>query len=475
MNALMPSHTDQRPNAADAWTRLVHQSVGTDGRTLLSDETKAWLGDLTDQLPKQFWIHHDAPARAAANAIGAAAFVEGNHIYLADIPAQHREAVLRHELVHIAQATLIGTPSSPADAEQEAHRLSRLPIATAARCPADPARVYPFFWFIIIGVAALMLIDASPANAPGLHDRPLPSNDGKLLVDILCLLIIPGGAFALAGRVGLGFLASSAVAGAAGNVSLRGAHDLEQGKASPPLMYLTDAGTGAIIGFIVPGGFRLIGKAGTFTLDQLATHGMTQSDIALTKVLAERAAQTPLSAAEAQQVLASRGLFGKVSKAYLDRRGVFILYRGQLIPTQQILSPLAREQGVAASQNLINRLRSIGIADADIAGFTAKFHDEPVPPFGAPAGLAGQRLGAGGIPTTTLPGIAAHFGPEGVIYTIRMPKTGAIVPNGWGGLTAENEVIIFNQVPKDSIVHMFPAKRVAPLTVDENGLLAPGH
>ena len=149
-----------------------------------------------------------------------------------------------------------------------------------------------------------VLFYPKPANAPGPKDEvePAPS-DVKILGEAICLFAIPGGAMALGTKLGIGFLGSSALAGAATGAGLRAVSDADYGKASPPLLYLYDIGTGAALGFIVPGGFRLIGQTGTQAFDRLATLGFTQSDISLTKILAQRAADTPLTAAEAQQVL----------------------------------------------------------------------------------------------------------------------------------------------------------------------------
>lgn len=240
-------------------------------------------------------------------------------------------------------------------------------------------------------------------------------------------------------------------------------------------MYLFDASTGAVIGFVVPGGFRLLGRAGAHGLDRLATFGLTQSDIRLTSMLAEEAARAPLTAAQAQTILRSRGLAGSVSRRWLNRRGLIVLYRGQQTATDTILSPLARSQTVAASEALVARMRALGLDSSEIAGYTARYHDQLIPRFLAPPGLSGEPLGAVGIPTTRIPGIAAQFGDEGVIYVIRVPQGAAILPRGWQGLQMENEHIILNRVPPRGVVNAIPASRVAPLTVDANGLLAPGR
>jgi hypothetical protein len=344
------------------------------------------------------------------------------------------------------------------------------------RCGAHPGAIHPIIWFVAIGVGLYVLLRPSPANAPGPNTLTVPPpSPVQLFAEAVCIFAIPGGAFALGGRLGLGFLASSALAGAAGNVSLRAVGDVASGRPSPPLMYLFDATTGAVIGFVVPGGIRLIGQTGTQAFDRLATYGLRKSDIAVTRVLAEKAAETPLTATAAQQILQSRGLAGQVSQWWLNRRGVIVLYRGQEVATTRIFSPLARDQGVAASEALVARLRSFGMSSEEIAGYTARWHTAPVPPFAAPPGMAGLPLGAVGIPTTRIPGIAANFGGEGVIYIIRVPKEVAFKPMGWQGLQLESELVILNEVPPGAVVQAIPASKVAPLMVDANGQLVPGQ
>jgi hypothetical protein len=458
---------------------LLSQSHGVDGGVGLSRDTQRWLAGLTPQLPKRFWVHDDAASRRAAGLLGARGFVRHNRIFLGPVPAEQREAVLRHELVHLAQvqvALRTGHISSLFSIEQEADAISSLPAARPVRCGASPHLTYAFIWFVAIGVGLYVLLRPGVANAPGPRDRTFRSPSmGQITAEALCLFAVPGGAFALGGRIGLGFLSASAFAGAATNVGLRVVGDVSRGEASSPLMYVFDAGTGAVIGFVVPGGLRLVGQAGTYALDRLATYGLRNADIALAKVLAEQAARTPLTAVEAQQILQSRGLAGQVSQWWLDRRGLILLYRGQEIATGQILSPLARQENIAASEALVARLRSLGMGYEEIAGYTARWHTEPVPPFLAPPGFGGFPLGSVGIPTTRIPGIAANFGEGGVIYIIRVPSNLAIRPLGWQGLLGESEYVILNQVPPGAIVQAIPASRVAPLMVDANGLLVPGQ
>lgn len=454
------------------------QSEGVEGFDCLSARTVRWLGGLRAQLPARFWVHRDRAAHVAARQVGAAAFVLGDRVFLAELPADRIDAVLRHELVHLAQVSLArrtGVVAPPALAEREALAIADLPLARSVAHGAGLHEIHRIAWFIAIGIGGYLLLRPSVANAPGPGDRIEASpSTAEIMGEAICLFAIPGGAFALGGRLGLGFLGRAALAGAGTNVGLRVVDDAARGSVSHPLLYVFDATTGAVIGFVVPGGFRLIGRAGTLGLDRLATYGVTSSDIALTRVLAEQAARAPLTAVDAQRLLQSRGMFTQASRWWLERRGLVVIYRGQEQATQQILSPLAREQGVAASEALVSRLRSLQLPDSEIAGYTARWHTTPVPGFDAPPGLAWQPLGSVGIPATGIPGIAANFGRQGVIYIIRIPKSAAIAPRGWQGLALENEYVILNQVPEGSIVQVIPASRVAPLLVNENALLVPG-
>lgn len=86
--------------------RLLAQSHGSDSNLSLPDATRHWLGGLAAQLPSAFTLHTDAPAQEAARQLGAAGFVHRNRIVLGAGSAAGREAVLRHELVHLAQIGL---------------------------------------------------------------------------------------------------------------------------------------------------------------------------------------------------------------------------------------------------------------------------------------------------------------------------------------------------------------------------------
>jgi hypothetical protein len=393
------------------------------------------------------------------------------------MPPLWREHALRHEVVHVAQGELARRSGCVAPrelVEAEAERLAHMAFADSVECGAHPGSCYGFWW-VAIGVGLYVLVRPGIANAPGPRSRLMRSPSlGQITLESLAIFAVPGGAMALGGRLGIGFLGRMAMGGAAGNVSLRGTEDVFNGAASPPLLYLFDATTGAVVGFVVPGGFRLIGRSGTYAFDRLATHGVARADIALAERLAEAAAVQPLNAAAAQGILNAQGLGGRVATWWLNRRGLMILYRGQSSASRDILSPLAREQGVAASESMVARMRLLGLSDMEIGGYTARWHTQRVPEFFAPSGMAWEPLGSVGIPTTRLPGIAANFGEDGVIYILRVPRDSAILPIGWQGLQLENEFIILNSVPSGSIVKVIPASRVSPILVDDSGLLIPG-
>lgn len=465
------AHNSVESNLVDFFST----SYAASGWEWLSDGIKAWLGPMAHQLPSEFWIYGGDDAARLTTWAGVRGLAVGNQIVLGQGTSADREAVLRHELVHLAQVQSARNGVPVADIgtiEAEADEIARMPCAREVHIGAAPDRCYALVWFVALGAATYILLRPNVANAPGPDDPVLPSVDsGQILGEAFAIFVVPGGALKLGGRLGLGFLGSTALAGASGNISLRAVGDMSRGKASPPLMYLFDATTGAVIGFVVPGGVRLVGQAGTRSLDWLATRGVAQADIAIARALHDAARAGPINAELASHILQRQSLGGRVSQWWLNRRGVMVLYRGQDQATNQILSPLAREEGVVASRQLVQRMRAMGITDEEIAGFTAKFHTQPLPPFAAPPNLAGVRGGAVGIPTTRLPGLASAYGDEGVIYIIRVPKNVPIQPRGWQGLQIENEWVILNQLPEGAVVRAIPARSVAPLNVDKFGRL----
>ncbi len=432
----------------------------------------------------EVWLHAGARTRALVSERGAHALCHRNHIYLGSTAgtalAPPLEHILRHELIHVAQTRRGETDqrrASQLELEQQADTLatqSQPDLSSVS--PADPDAFHPLVWLLPMAAAAYVLLRPNIANAPGPRDKTYKSvSPLQVAGEAMALFVVPTGVFALGGRLGLGYFGASALSGAAMTTSLRGVHDLGAGQFSGAHVYVYDAATGAVIGVLVPGGIRLIGAAGTRSLDWLATQGLRRADFALAKVIVERAARTPLTHAEVASMLEQRRLTGRMADWWLNRRGQIILYRGQEMPSVSILSPMAREGGVQASEALVARIRAAGVTDAELASFTAQLHHRPLTStaFG-PAELLGERVGAAGIPTTQLPGVAANFGESGVMYIIRIPKGAAIKVPPWG-LAAEHEWIILNQIPKEFIIDVIPAARVPALTVNEAGLLIPAR
>lgn len=428
-------------------------------------------------------VHDDEPARLAAATLGTHAFCYGGRIFLgptvgSELGPSLNEA-LRHEIVHVAQVRkglLSGEIATHQELESEADRLAALerPDLGAVK-GAAAGEIYSLLWFLPLAAAAYVLLRPNVANAPGPGDETYPSvSDLQVVGEAFAIFAVPGGAFALGGRLGLGFYGSSALAGAGMTTSFRAAQDLGQGQFSGVQVYVFDAVTGAVIGVIVPGGVRLIGQAGTRSLDWLATRGMTRAGLEASELIASRAATRPLAQAEVEALLRPRGFSGRMADWWLNRRGSIMLYRGQGEQTVRILSPIAREQGVAASEAMVARMRAAGLTNEEIAAATAKWHTQPVPPYQTVPQLVGEPLGAAGIPTTRIPGVAANFGDSGVVYIVRVPQGSAIRVPEWG-LAVENEWVVLNQIPEEWIVGILPASRIPALQVNPGGLLVPAR
>lgn len=202
--------------------------------------------------------------------------------------------------------------------------------------------------------------------------------------EAFALFAVPSGAFGLGGRLSLGFYGSSALAAATAGVSLRGVQDAARASYSGTSVYVFDALTGAVLGVVVPGGVKLVGGAGTATLDWLATRGMVRSDVLITKAIAEKisvSATRSISRNEVEALLRPRGMSGKVADWWLSRRGTIILYRGQERATANILSPIARESGLEASQKMVEEMRAAGLTNDEIALYTAKVSCRAGPVF----------------------------------------------------------------------------------------------
>lgn len=428
-------------------------------------------------------IHDDPASHAAARVLGVDAFCLDSDIYLGSSAgaAQGRDRVIAHELVHVLQARIArsgGTVSRIADVEQEADAVAQGFLSPGrVRCGADPHQLYALWWLVPLGAAAYALLRPNNANAPTLQTRELqPSvSSGQIAGEAFALFMVPGGAMKLAAGLRLGFLPTGALVGGSTTVSLRAVEDLSYGEFSGGQVYVFDAALGSVVGMVIPGGVRLIGRAGTQSLDWLATQGLSRAEIRFASTLHQRAAVKPLAMAEVDAILTrAQGWIQRSSMWWVNRRGEIILYRGQREMTSRILSPMAREKGLAASRAIEERLRAAGVTSEEIALLTAQCHNAPVPPCWAPPGMAWELHGSAGIPTTRLPGVAAGFGGDSVVYVIRLPKTAAIKVPKWG-LSVENEWIVLHEIPQDAIVRVIPASRIPPLMADDFGQLVPGR
>ena len=452
------------------------------GRVLSRVTGPGWLRghvrDVEALTGRPLQVHQDQLSASACRMLGADAFCRPGHIYLGSRVGAPEgpsvDHVLAHELAHIVQfhrgrSTTDHDDESLLEAEAIGFAADPQRPIRAIRGRAEPGGIYCLFWLIPIAAGAYMVLRPSPANAPGPADPIQPGvSSGQVAGETLALFAVPGAAYTVAGRLGLGWLTSSGVAGAATTTSLRAVQDLGTGTFSGIDVYVFDAATGAVIGVVVPGGIRLIGSRTTTSLDWLATHGMRRSDLLITQRLVERAGRGPVAEAEALAIMNSPTITGRMAQSWLNRRGMIILYRGQAQHTERVLSPLARGQGVPSSEALVARMRALGITDDEIALYTASWHTQPVRPYATLPELAYQPLGAVGIPTTRIPGIASGFGDEGVVYVIRLPQDAAIRVPQWG-LSLENEWVVLNQLPEGSVVNVLRPSSIPGLTLDEAG------
>src|ERR1700722_10475724 len=427
-------------------------------------------------------IHRDRAALFGVAKTGSHACCIGNKVFLGPTIGTPfgptLSEALNHELAHVAQVELArktGHISSLDSVENEAFTFARERCAPFQISQgASPEEIYSFWWLLPLAAAAYVRLRPNVANAPGPGGKSYPSvSEAQVGGEALALFAVPEASFGIA-RLGLGFYGSMALAGATSTMSFRAVGDISQGEFSGVQTYVIDGATGAIIGVIVPGGIRLIGEGATRSLDWLATQGMRQSDFAISEMISQRAADPPVTANELGQFFQRRNLTGRAADWWLNRRGFITLYRGQGLTTTTILSPLARTEGLEASEQLVARMREAGFSNQDIAGQTAFWHDQPVTAPGSPPGLEGEPLGAVGVQTSRIPGVAANFGSGkgGVVYIIRLPKSAAIRVPAWG-MSVEHEYVILNRMPPEAVIQSIPAFKVPALELDPSGRLIP--
>lgn len=166
-------------------------------------------------------IHDDVPARRAATMLGAHAFCRGKQIFLGPTVGTELgpslDGALRHELVHVAQVRKgqsTGEIASHEQLESEANRLAALDRPDLDGVSgAAASEIYGLWWFLPLAAAAYVLMRPNVANAPGPKDKTYPSvSEAQVAGEAFALFAVPGGAFAMGGRLGLGFYGSSALA-----------------------------------------------------------------------------------------------------------------------------------------------------------------------------------------------------------------------------------------------------------------------
>ena len=178
-----------------------------------------------------------------------------------------------------------------------------------------------------------------------------------------------------------------------------------------------------------------------------------------------------------------------------------IFYRGHDTNTSTIFSPLARQEGTAASEALYQTMISNGFRPEDIAWIAGSgYHgmddvdaildpDLLLPQYRTPLNV-NPRLGNAAIPTSLNPGVSANFYDDnGLIYVIQYPSNSGLTappaqvpaisnvfqPEFNYSLVnqlAEEEWVFFNQIPQQYIIGTIDPSVVPRLRIDAGtGLL----
>ena len=279
---------------------VIRESIADSRGELLSNvvacrRLRGRIADVEGGIGRPLAIHRDRAAAAACRKLGAHAFCHAGRIYLGPTVGTAcgptLSQTIAHELAHVVQVHL-GRRYGHCDDER---RLEAEAVAFAAdpslpaqslRHRADPAGIYGLFWLLPVAAAAYVALRPTAANAPAPGDPTHPRiSSPQAAGEAFALFAVPGAAFAIGGRLGLGFLSSSALAGATTAPSLRAVQDLGAGTFSGADVYVFDAITGAVVGVVVAGGIQLVGRQATVGLDWLATHGMRRSDLMITRRL----------------------------------------------------------------------------------------------------------------------------------------------------------------------------------------------
>ncbi len=236
----------------------------------------------------------------------------------------------------------------------------------------------------------------------------------------------------------------------------------------------------------------LLTYASGLGLDWIATRGIVDADLAGNNELARRLSTTGLDQDEfisvRQEIQAAESWIVRRARWWADLRDYTILYRGQGSLGEQILSPIARSEGLDASYELVRRMQAEGLSNEQIASFTARFYDEDITEsainyaFGRDSellsrlssrNLLGEPLGSAGIPTSAIPGIASSFaGEDGVTMVLRLPRQVPIRPNNPSPfLRFEEEYVVLHQIPNSNVINVISGNDIPPIRAEQGEII----
>jgi hypothetical protein len=191
-------------------------------------------------------INEDAAASRRCAARGAVAYADRRGIHLSHFVQRETllgQAIIVHELAHMMQlynGAAGGPFDPPALLEREATTVERGALRSLSNIvgKASPESVLTLWWLIPIATGVYSLLRPSVANAPAPADKVYPSvSTGQVAAEAFALFAIPGAGYAISGRLGLGWVSSSAISGSLATTSFRGVQDVAHGEFSGATVY----------------------------------------------------------------------------------------------------------------------------------------------------------------------------------------------------------------------------------------------
>jgi hypothetical protein len=200
-------------------------------------------------------VYDDVHSRRSAARLGVWGYAWRGDVFLGagldHAGGPRREEVLGHEVRHAIQQRRGTNRRSAHELEREAGQSGDVSLA------ADPGQVLGFAWVIPIVVGLYILLRPNVANAPAPGEKTYPSVSTAQVGAEALALALPMGFTGVLARAGFGVVGAFAITGAASSVGVRGVRDVAAGSFSGGQAYVVDALTGAVIGVIVGGVFRL--------------------------------------------------------------------------------------------------------------------------------------------------------------------------------------------------------------------------